>query len=205
MLSFWHWYGTEESYDGGNVKISTDGGTNWSLITPAGGYDFSLSTEYENPIGGEMAFTGSGMTWGQETFDLSMYDGESIMIRFDFGSDNSVVIGDGWYIDDVTLEFLTTGIENGAGILPSEFGLEQNYPNPFNAQTTIRYNLSFAADVIISVFDLLGRKIATLVEEKQQAGSHQITWNAVDISSGIYFYKIEAGGFTDSRKMLLLK
>ena len=205
MLSFWHWYATEESYDGGNVKISTDGGANWSLITPAGGYDFSLSTEYENPIGGEMAFTGSGMIWSQETFDLSMYDGESVIIKFDFGSDNLVVIGDGWYIDDVTFEFLTTGIEDEAEILPSEFGLEQNYPNPFNAQTTIRYNLAAASDVMISVFDLLGRKIATPVNENQQAGSHQITWNAIDIPSGIYFYKIEASGFTDSRKMLLLK
>lgn len=205
MLSFWNWYGTEESYDGGNVKISTDGGASWNLITPAGGYDFPLSTEYGNPIGGEMAFTGSGMIWSQETFDLSIYDGESVMIRFDFGSDNAVVIGDGWYIDDVTLEFLTTSIEDEAEILPLEFGLEQNYPNPFNAQTIIRYNLSAASDVIIGVFDLLGRKITTLVDEKQQAGGHQAIWDANGIPSGIYCYKIETGGFADSKKMLLLK
>jgi hypothetical protein len=110
VLSFWHWYGIEESYDGGNVKVSTDGGAIWNLITPAGGYDFPLSTEYGNPIGGEMAFTGSGMAWSQETFDLSIYDGEPVMIRFDFGSDNAVVIGAGWYIDDIALEFLTSDL-----------------------------------------------------------------------------------------------
>ncbi len=109
--------------------------------------------------------------------------------------------------DSLSFEYnaVTTDIGDESEALPSEFGLEQNYPNPFNAQTTIRYNLPVASKVMIGVFDLLGRKIAVLVDENQQAGGHQIIWNAADIPSGMYFYKIETDGFAGSKNMLLLK
>jgi hypothetical protein len=204
-LSFWHWYGTEEFYDGGNVKISTNAGTDWSLITPAGGYDGLLSTGYENPIGGEMAFSGGSGPWSQEIFDLSMYDGELVIIKFDFGSDNLVVIGSGWYIDDVSFEFQTTDIDNKAEMLPSEFGLEQNYPNPFNAQTSIRYELPQSSLVTFTIYDILGRKVNTLLNGYQDAGEHQIIWNADDYPSGAYLYKIQAGDYSQTRRMMLIK
>jgi len=89
--------------------------------------------------------------------------------------------------------------------LPDEFSLLQNYPNPFNAQTVINYSLPEATHVTIEIFDLLGRKIETLVDSKHQAGYHQITWNAVDQTSGIYFYKIQTNDYSESKKMLLLK
>jgi hypothetical protein len=88
---------------------------------------------------------------------------------------------------------------------PERFSLSQNYPNPFNASTAIRYNLTEPAKVTIGIYDILGRRVRTLVREKQQAGRHSIVWNADGFSSGMYFYRIQAGDYTKTKKMLLLK
>ncbi len=89
--------------------------------------------------------------------------------------------------------------------IPVAYGLPQNYPNPFNASTVIRYNLPTASDITISIYDIRGRKVETLVQGEQQAGYHQIIWDASDHSSGMYFYKIQAGKYAETRKMVLLK
>lgn len=204
-FTFWHWYATENTYDGGNVKISTNGGQSWSLLTPVDGYDGILSTGYENPIGGEEAFFGNSNTWVQETFLLSQYAGETIMIKFDYGSDSSIITGDGWYIDDFFLSFEIVGIEENEGYLPMEFNLGQNYPNPFNATTTINFTIPKTTDVNLVVFNLLGQEIATLVSEKMNAGVHLVNWNASDVSSGVYFYKLTAGEKSDVRRLTYIK
>jgi hypothetical protein len=90
-------------------------------------------------------------------------------------------------------------------MLPSAFGLFQNFPNPFNAQTTIKYALPKASKIAVEVYDLMGRKVETIFEGLRPAGYHSITWNSDDNSSGVYFYKIQAGEFVDSRKILLIK
>jgi len=102
VLSFWHWYDTENTFDGGNVKISTDGGGTWTLLIPAEAYDGTLSSNFQNPIGGEEAFFGASTGWEYETFDLSAYAGSSAQFKFDFGSDSSVD-GAGWFVDDFTV------------------------------------------------------------------------------------------------------
>jgi hypothetical protein len=102
VLSFWHWYSTESTYDGGNVKISTDAGGTWAILTPADGYSGTLSTNFENPIGGEEAFYGLSNGWRYASFDLTAYAGSSVLIKFDFGSDSSVN-DPGWFIDDFTV------------------------------------------------------------------------------------------------------
>ncbi len=88
---------------------------------------------------------------------------------------------------------------------PSELVLQQNYPNPFNPSTTIRYEIPKSTFVILSIFDLLGREITTLINQVQNAGYHEITFNAKKLSSGIYIYQIKAGEFSQIRKMLLMK
>jgi len=100
ILSFWHWYSMENAYDGGNVKVSTDGGATWNLLTPVGGYDGTARSTNAG-IPNEPCFTGTtSPQWQQETFDISAYAGQQVMFRFHFGSDNSVSYP-GWYIDDV--------------------------------------------------------------------------------------------------------
>ena len=94
--------------------------------------------------------------------------------------------------------------------LPQGFDLEHNYPNPFNPQTTIRYTLEYQADVSLSVYNLLGQKVATLVDEVRPAGEYETVWNGTDdngqpVASGIYFYRLKAGDYEDSKKMVLMK
>jgi len=97
------------------------------------------------------------------------------------------------------------GILEHFSYLPDDFKLFQNHPNPFNARTTIRYNLSIPADITIDIYDILGRKVETLISIKQPAGEHQVIWDAMDKSSGMYFYKLQAGNYSEAKKMLLLK
>lgn len=88
---------------------------------------------------------------------------------------------------------------------PAEFALEQNYPNPFNPTTTIRYQLPVTSNVKLEVYDVLGKKIATLVNERQEAGIYNYTLNASNLSSGVYFYRLQAGSFVQTKKMMLVK
>jgi hypothetical protein len=91
-------------------------------------------------------------------------------------------------------------------LLPGSYSLKQNYPNPFNPQTTIAYDLPRADQVELVVYNTLGQKVATLVSEKQAAGSYRVEWNAGRYASGIYYYKLKcACGFTQTRKLVILK
>ncbi|MCP4581506.1 MAG: T9SS type A sorting domain-containing protein [candidate division Zixibacteria bacterium] len=89
--------------------------------------------------------------------------------------------------------------------LAHSYYLTQNYPNPFNAQTIIEYNLSTSDRVTIDIFDILGRSAGSLIEGEMPAGNHQVIWDAKGFSSGMYFYKIQAGDFVETKKMLLVK
>jgi len=91
------------------------------------------------------------------------------------------------------------------GPLPSSYSLSQNYPNPFNPTTVISYSIPEKADVTLKVFNLLGQEVATLVNSAQSVGSHEINFNASNLTSGVYFYTIKAGDFTSTRKMMLIK
>ena len=97
------------------------------------------------------------------------------------------------------------GVQNNNNNTPSAFSLSQNYPNPFNPSTKISFALPKAGDVKLVVFDLLGREVATVVNEFKTAGNHTVDFNAASLASGVYFYRIEAGDFTATKKMLLLK
>jgi hypothetical protein len=88
---------------------------------------------------------------------------------------------------------------------PQEFALLRNYPNPFNAQTLIQYNLPGESEVNLSIFDILGRQVATLTDGDQDAGPHQVTWNAADCPSGVYFYRLKANENIVTKRMLLLR
>ncbi|MFC1569934.1 T9SS type A sorting domain-containing protein [bacterium] len=88
---------------------------------------------------------------------------------------------------------------------PARFSLEQNYPNPFNPTTRIGYQLSANAFVVLKVFDVLGNEVETLVSEHRNAGNHFVQLNASGLTNGVYFYKIEVGMYSESKKLLLLK
>jgi hypothetical protein len=85
------------------------------------------------------------------------------------------------------------------------YQLHANWPNPFNPTTTITYDLKESGIVFLRVFDVLGREVAMLVEGDQNAGRHTVTFDGSSLSSGIYFYRLDAGSFTDTKKMILMK
>ena len=106
---------------------------------------------------------------------------------------------------------LLTGIADATeNDLPRRYRLEANYPNPFNPATVISYQLSVVSDVKLTIYNLLGEKVATLIDARQDAGRHQVRWDGRDrsgrpVSSGVYIYRLKAGEFQQSRKMILLR
>ena len=90
-------------------------------------------------------------------------------------------------------------------IIADGFALEQNYPNPFNPNTVISYQIPVSSKVTLKIYDVLGNDVATLVNSEKAAGSYEITWNAESVPSGVYFYTISAGQFSETKKMMLMK
>ena len=113
------------------------------------------------------------------------------------------------WIDEGALENPALEIYNNAQI-PKEYILNQNYPNPFNPVTTLRYDLPEQSDVTITIYNMLGRKVKTLVNSTQDAGFKSVIWDATNyqgnpVSAGVYLYKIQAGEYISTKKMVLLK
>jgi len=99
-----------------------------------------------------------------------------------------------------------TTIENAYNDkLPAEFELFQNYPNPFNPSTVISYQLPVGSNATLKLYDILGIEVATLVEEFKTAGKYEVDFNAASLSSGVYFYRLQADSFVETKKMLLMK
>ncbi len=191
---------------------STDAGVNWTsaglssdfvyTLVPYGSYLFA-GTDH-----GIFVSSDNGSTWTFKGQGLNEYV-EAIVII-----DSTVYVGND--VDGVwsrSVRDLVTGIESGGGSPPAQFGLLQNYPNPFNPTTIISYQLSVNSFVTLRVYDVLGRQVKTLINERQTAGSHSATFNAAGLSSGVYFYRLvaesaeggQAGMHRDTKKLLLLK
>jgi len=98
----------------------------------------------------------------------------------------------------------TTSVKESPLVVRS-FTLSQNYPNPFNPTTTISFSLLSKSFVSLKVYDMLGREIATIASEEMSAGYHSRQWNAANMSSGIYFYRMQAGSYSETRKLVLLR
>ena len=98
-----------------------------------------------------------------------------------------------------------TNVKTNPKPFPSRFQLQQNYPNPFNPQTKISYSVPKESFITLKVYDVLGREVATLVQDKKQVGEYTVTWNADNVPSGVYFYKLTSNGFTETKKMLFIR
>jgi methionine-rich copper-binding protein CopC len=110
----------------------------------------------------------------------------------------------------VSSEFATDAEDDESQVIPNEFRLNDNYPNPFNPTTSIEFELPRSSHVTIEIFNLLGQRVSKLTDEEYPAGSHRVIWNGMSsdghiVSTGVYFYRIVAGDFIESKKMLLLK
>jgi len=117
---------------------------------------------------------------------------------------NFKIACDGWlyWIDSEIVNIL--GVENEI-VIPVNFSLYQNYPNPFNPNTKIKYGIPERTFIDLRIYDILGREVELLMNEEQDAGYYEINFNAANLSSGVYFYRLQAGSFIETKKMVLMK
>ena len=191
------------------IFLSTDNGITWKAVNngitsfyPV----YSLVTSGSNLFagtygGGVYLSTDNGSNWTEVNEGLTFKSIQVLAVSGSYlfaGADQSGV----WRR---SLSELITGINKKTEYLLFKFSLSQNYPNPFNPTTTISYQLPEKSIVTLKVYDILGREIAELVNESKEAGNYKVTFDASNLSSGIYYYQIKAGNFVQSRKMLLIK
>lgn len=189
-LSFYQKHALETGYDFGYVEVSSDNGVNWSQLATYNGVDSAV--------------------WKFKSFNITGIVGGSTNMKVRFRIVNDVALNwDGWYIENIKIlgyqSSPLTGIVGNNNIIPDVYSLEQNYPNPFNPATQINYSLANAGLVKITVYDLLGRVVMKLVNEVKPAGYYSVEFNASELSSGIYLYRMESGNYIESKKLTLLK
>lgn len=195
-LEFMARWATETTFDYARIQVSTNFGSTWT----------SLTGRYTATISGQPSYHGI-QPWIYERINLTPYVGQRIRLRFLYVTDGGVP-GDGFYFDNFRVVNYTdgsTGINPIGSEIPRKFELYQNYPNPFNPVTKIKFDIPKAAFVKITVFDILGREVNILANQNMNAGSYEADFDASLLTSGVYFYKIEAGDFTSIRKMMLVK
>jgi hypothetical protein len=212
------------------LKTDTNGDTIWTrryggdsdddahsvLITNAGNYVIAGFRQFDEPQQIDlyiMCLDVNGDTIWTKSLNRGPWTEANCIMQTENGG--YIVTGEtkNYYDHDWELDLYlakltpdVTNIDNDFDeVLPKSILLNQNYPNPFNEVTSISYNLPYQADVTLDIYDILGRKIARLIDTKQPAGYHLVIWDASHKSNGIYFYKIQAGNYMETKKMLLLK
>ena len=147
--------------------------------------------------------TGWGGIAGNGQLDLDKIAGIAIEVAIDGPLDREMIKGE-FIFDNFVLNAIPTSVSVSEQ-LPNDFALEQNYPNPFNPSTQINFNVANRSNVKLTVFDILGREVATLVDKEMMPGKYNVVFDAGDLPAGIYFYKIQAGKYSQTNKMILLK
>ena len=191
----------------GGIFLTTDNGTNWTALN--NGLPFMIAvTAMADLKGSILAGTWDlgmllskdrGLTWQPVEDGIQFGSINSFMKK---GNYIYAATDAGIYYRDI--DNLLTGIDDGSPV-PAGYSLEQNYPNPFNPSTTINYTIGENGFVTLKVYDLLGREVAVLVNEEKGIGNYTTEFSGAGLSSGIYFYRLQAGSFTKTRKFLLLK
>ncbi len=196
QLSFWHRY-QFWSGDSGFVEINTDGGKSWERLSPG--------------------FGGTQDEWTQVNLPLDSYTGHTnVKFRFHLISDDAGT-ADGWYIDDVQVNFKPTSVEEEPASVPLQFSLYQNYPNPFNPTTTIRFTVHGSRFTVhgpipttLKIYNIRGQLVKTLLDEEKQPGDYSVIWdgkndNGEEVASGVYFYQLVTENNRVTKKMVLLR
>jgi|GEM_PF-1683660 len=190
--------------------ISTSPTLAWNTSEDADPFDM---VTYRIQIGQDSTFATQVMSFANiadTAFHVSGLDSNVTYYWRVCGIDKDSLVT--WASDSAVWSFhvgIRVGVESGKN-LPAEFSLAQNYPNPFNPITTLKYGLPQDADVRLVIYDLAGRKVSTLVRKNQVAGWYQVHWNGTNdlghvVSTGVYFYRFEAGNFVDVKRMVFMK
>jgi hypothetical protein len=213
VLTFWHWIQVEletgnYASDGGIVEISTDGGESWTQITPTGGYPHRIYPGTSTPIPPETPCFAWTADWTQVNFGLSGYQGPA-RIRFNFGGGEHFENEEGWYIDDVTVtdDYASVLVgDDDLTAMPRTFGIRSIHPNPTFSEVTLVYDIARPAHASLTAFDTRGRRVDIISEGVLNPGRHSARWNPNgNIAPGIYFIRMTAPGFAETRKLVLLR
>jgi len=160
---------------------------------------FASRTEAQNKISSSVLGNG-GTTISGNNNRIAGTLGQNL-IGVSSNADNTSNAGF-WY---QTADFVTSVEQIETDLLPNEFRLDQNYPNPFNPSTTIQFAVPKTSNVTLRIYDILGREVATLIDEKYQPGQYKIIFEAGQLASGLYMYRIQAGDFRETKKLMLLR
>jgi hypothetical protein len=194
--------------DSSTILKTTDGGTNWFKYEMQSQYHFTWVTFVDDSVGwivGGMGVimktTNAGTTW-----DL-VPSGTTVALRAIFFKDkhHGCIVGDSGKVLLYDTTFTTSVSPERHGIQPVSFEVSQNYPNPFNPTTTITFSIPHDELVELKVFDILGKEVQILANQKYSAGSHTVQFNASHLASGTYIYRLKAGENVASRKIVLMK
>ena len=193
--------------DGGTILKTTDGGTTWKVQSSPG--DSLNAVKFLNASQGWVAADngkifetsdGGGHWLNQATGVQASLTSVDFVDRW-----HGIAVGEGGVVLVTNNGGGLAAIRRPLALLPADPNLEQNFPNPFNPSTIISYTLPGSIRVVLKVFDVLGREVRTLVDEKQNAGFHSVNFQAADLPSGAYFYRLSAGSFVQTKKLILLK
>lgn len=191
----------------GSIFRSDDGGDNWENVYSAEKIvsDFGILSNgliFAGTGSGVYISTDNGLSWQdysaglpEESYQISLqYDAQGYLYAGTWG--------DGVFR---TVSPIVSSINGEQENIPMGFSLLQNYPNPFNSLTTISFNLPHTANIHLTIYDALGREVAIPASGKFSSGYHNIIWNAKQLSSGVYFYRLQAGDYWEIKRMILLK
>jgi photosystem II stability/assembly factor-like uncharacterized protein len=202
---------------GGIILTTTNSGNNWTEIQVDKVISISLInkiniwvTGYSYAwIGGHCLSqriikksTDAGITWPEEF--VSTTDNLLADVKF-VDENNGWAVGDNGTILHTSNGGVTFIDEEQIEEMPTEFLFSQNYPNPFNSSSVIKYSIPKSSQVTLKIFNTLGEELETLVNEEKPVGTYEVNWNAANLPSGVYFYRLQAGSFVQTRKMILLK
>ena len=185
------------------IGISSDGGYNWSDYCNTNGIGgntlqvFTQDNIYFSVLNKFFYSTNGGINWQNNTIcDNNISNIAVIKNNLWISGGNSILKGTG---------LVPVIIKDCNSIIPNIFSLSQNYPNPFNPSTTIKFQIKDSRFVTLKVYDILGKEIATLVNEKLKAGEYETTFDGSAFPSGVYFCKLQAGVYSETKKMLMIK
>ena len=212
-LSFWHYIDAEANgdlaLDGGVIEISVDSGESWQALNPVGGYTHTWGPLSQIPFEtGDPVFSGHS-DWTKVYVDLSAYEGETVQIRFRFGTRGLIFPGgggEGWFIDDVWIDVQSTASVDSESAATSRLALHGAQPNPFRDAAEIRFALAEASVVRFELVDVTGRIVRSEELGRMQSGEHTIAVDAREhsIATGVYFARICTENEVASKQIVVL-
>jgi hypothetical protein len=193
---------------GGGAFLSTNNGTSWTAVNTGltSNVVKSLAVSDTNLFagtlgGGVFLSTNKGTTWAAVNAGMTYTDINSVAVLNTNVYAGTLARG----VWRRPLAEMITSVEMLSVDAPTDFSLSQNYPNPFNPATAIQFSLPSKSFVSLKVFDVTGRELAILVSEELPAGTYLQRWNAACLASGAYFYRLQAGSFNETKRLVLLR